>query len=633
MIKYHISNFRKFDNSGCTIAFSPITFFTGCNSSGKSSISKSFVLLSKMFHNKELYIDLLNQDLNVGCYSNILNNKAKAGTPIEFSYSIFSALLGQTIYVSYFFEGDIHKRFESRLYLKSFTINWKKNVPLISGEVINGKVQYQILDTSLRELFVKFEYDGVVEYNRDYKNLSKDEFWSDMFFFSVWICHIFRYSSTKAEIRELLKYEITENHTKANNPAYLYFSLGTKRESIDKLLSSGISLIKKHDLLDSESSKEDFRLGLILISTALSYNESEIESFVEFCKFIERQQIHYLGDLDDGRWRLENDKICTELVNEVFRTEGSALDVILEYSRKIPSCLFIYGIQEFYNQILLKEHFEGDSDSIDYFVPIEKCFHEYVDLFVREVLFQENKDSKERAGAIKNCFPHRQDDYVSFRNVYYIGATDVVVKRLYTESSDSMLSWLINNVEDYPFTNKWLWKLGVGNHLERKNAEEGVGFFVYVVSQRGKSKKEQLLADLGYGISHLVVNLLLIDYYRSHSSDKENATLILEEPETHLHPSLQSKLADIYYDAYKQYGLHFIIETHSEYMLRKSQVIVSKLNFQTNKEADENSPFRAYYFPSKGRPYSLGYRKDGCFVNSFGKGFYDESSSLTYELL
>ena len=42
---YTIKNFRVFDEKGATLSIKPITILTGCNSSGKSSIVKSIVLL------------------------------------------------------------------------------------------------------------------------------------------------------------------------------------------------------------------------------------------------------------------------------------------------------------------------------------------------------------------------------------------------------------------------------------------------------------------------------------------------------------------------------------------------------------------------------------------------------------
>ena len=42
---YTIKNFRIFDEKGVSLSIKPITILTGCNSSGKSSIVKSIVLL------------------------------------------------------------------------------------------------------------------------------------------------------------------------------------------------------------------------------------------------------------------------------------------------------------------------------------------------------------------------------------------------------------------------------------------------------------------------------------------------------------------------------------------------------------------------------------------------------------
>ena len=89
----------------------------------------------------------------------------------------------------------------------------------------------------------------------------------------------------------------------------------------------------------------------------------------------------------------------------------------------------------------------------------------------------------------------------------------------------------------------------------------------------------------------------------------------------------------MFYDAYKTYGIHFIVETHSEYLIRKSQVIVAGLKYISNQEAEETCPFRTYYMPNNSKPYSLGYRKDGKFAEEFGSGFYDEATNLAFDIL
>ena len=104
----------------------------------------------------------------------------------------------------------------------------------------------------------------------------------------------------------------------------------------------------------------------------------------------------------------------------------------------------------------------------------------------------------------------------------------------------------------------------------------------------------------------------------------------VEEPEQNLHPMLQSKLADLFYELNREYGFRFIIETHSEYLIRKSQVIVGEAN-KSNEPF--NNPFKVYYFPSEGEPYDLPYAKSGRFEEQFGTGFFDEASKWNRVIL
>ena len=108
------------------------------------------------------------------------------------------------------------------------------------------------------------------------------------------------------------------------------------------------------------------------------------------------------------------------------------------------------------------------------------------------------------------------------------------------------------------------------------------------------------------------------------------STLAIEEPEVSLHPSLQSQLTDIFYDAYTSYGIEFIIETHSEYLIRRTQAIVANM---TSKEEYEKRPFAVYYVDKGGQTYELKYMVSGRFENSFGPGFFDEASRSSIEIL
>lgn len=143
------------------------------------------------------------------------------------------------------------------------------------------------------------------------------------------------------------------------------------------------------------------------------------------------------------------------------------------------------------------------------------------------------------------------------------------------------------------------------------------------------------LADMGRGsiqIVTLVVRIASIikkyekdNFLRNMSPDWLEPIVLVEEPEQNLHPALQSKLTEMFYVVFSRYGIRFIIETHSEYMVRKSQVIVAEHKYSDDVELSEKCPFKTYYFPQDNNPYDLQYTTSGHFKQSFGTGFLDEA--------
>ena len=51
----------------------------------------------------------------------------------------------------------------------------------------------------------------------------------------------------------------------------------------------------------------------------------------------------------------------------------------------------------------------------------------------------------------------------------------------------------------------------------------------------------------------------------------EGSTVLLEQPEAHLDPSVQSGLADVVIDAWRNRGVQVIVASHSEHFLRRLQ--------------------------------------------------------------
>lgn len=79
--------------------------------------------------------------------------------------------------------------------------------------------------------------------------------------------------------------------------------------------------------------------------------------------------------------------------------------------------------------------------------------------------------------------------------------------------------------------------------------------------QQYKDGPEVGLTDVGFGVSQ-VLPVLTACYYAP-----EGSTLILDQPEAHLHPKAQSELADVLIDVVKNRKVQIILESHSEHLL------------------------------------------------------------------
>lgn len=231
-------------------------------------------------------------------------------------------------------------------------------------------------------------------------------------------------------------------------------------------------------------------------------------------------------------------------------------------------------------------------------------------------------------------------------------------KRLFEEDKDIGVYLAGSKEKEYKpcmFIDKWLKQLGIADHVDIKTHADGYGVTIHLYDSEEDMVGMQLV-DKGFGVLQLFAVLLKIEiailemktneqlykYYTSGLSQKiiaflrthnqlHPATVALEEPECHLHPSLQSKFADILVDANKQYGIHFLVESHSEYFIRKLQLLVSQ------KEIDSKD-ISLLYVNSASRPSYLpvitdiGLETDGTLKNEFGSGFFDESLRLSKEL-
>ena len=109
---------------------------------------------------------------------------------------------------------------------------------------------------------------------------------------------------------------------------------------------------------------------------------------------------------------------------------------------------------------------------------------------------------------------------------------------------------------------KWLQRLElIDSYRLLPDLEEKGRYELYVTKYKGGP--EVHLTDVGFGVSQ-VLPVLILCYYAP-----EGSILILEQPEAHLHPKVQSELADVLIDVVKNRNIQIILESHSEHLLHR----------------------------------------------------------------
>ena len=200
-------------------------------------------------------------------------------------------------------------------------------------------------------------------------------------------------------------------------------------------------------------------------------------------------------------------------------------------------------------------------------VPVELKYHD-------ESLF--------RCYGVRSAHYHNQEVFSSlqtrfenlFRSIRYLGPLREYPRRNYTwqgkhspgvgQHGEDMVTALFSGriqlrdtEEQIP---KWLQRLDLIDSY-RLNPSSGSETAYEFLVRKYKGGPEVRLTDVGFGVSQ-VLPVLVLCYYVP-----EGSILILEQPEAHLHPKVQSELADLLIEVVKNRGLQIILESHSEHLI------------------------------------------------------------------
>lgn len=170
-------------------------------------------------------------------------------------------------------------------------------------------------------------------------------------------------------------------------------------------------------------------------------------------------------------------------------------------------------------------------------------------------------------------------------------------------------------------TDMWLGEISPGIETEIQanpfNESQLHLRFVYV-NQHGYTP-EFKPENVGFGVSYVLPILAAI------LSARKDSLILIENPEAHLHPSGQAKLAQLFALA-AQAGIQLVIETHSDHIINGTLVAVKK--YETEGKGISRDNVKIYYFSRDENEHSSKIKElpvwEGGRVRHPPKGFFDQ---------
>lgn len=166
---------------------------------------------------------------------------------------------------------------------------------------------------------------------------------------------------------------------------------------------------------------------------------------------------------------------------------------------------------------------------------------------------------------------------------------------------------------------EWLVYLGVANEITTDDQGK-IGHTMQINNDLGMN---QDLTHVGVGVSQ-VLPILIMSLLAERGD-----VIILEQPELHLHPKVQTRLAD-FFVSMNALGKQCLVETHSEYLINRLRYFVA--SSESSKVANDTM----IYFVEKDGGHS-NYRP--VTINKYGvieewpEGFFDESTKIAEAIL
>jgi len=219
-------------------------------------------------------------------------------------------------------------------------------------------------------------------------------------------------------------------------------------------------------------------------------------------------------------------------------------------------------------------------------------------------------------------------------SVIYIGPLRDYPERIYILSgnlskevgkSGKMLpDVLFKNPDLLKQVNEQLDCFGLGYELKVSSFTDGTSAISDLFALRLVDKDTGVnvsIQDVGFGISQVLPIIV-------QSMLSRNSTLLIEQPEIHIHPRLQAELGSLLAECIKPpFENQFIIETHSEHLMLRLQKLIRKGELKP----EDVSVIYVDRTPEGSKCLHLRLDEEGDFIDEWPGGFFEEDFNEIFQ--
>jgi predicted ATPase len=219
-----------------------------------------------------------------------------------------------------------------------------------------------------------------------------------------------------------------------------------------------------------------------------------------------------------------------------------------------------------------------------------------------------------------------------FEHVEYIGPIRSFPNRHYSSEDGgsridpfggnaciTLADWKDHHKDKYKQTVELLALLQVASKLDTKSSDD----LIRIEVQPFNHSERVNFVDVGFGVSQ-VLPIIISDI-----ALKKGGTLLINQPEVHLHPSSQAAFGN--YFAERLAERNYVVETHSEYLITRLRLLVAQGKLKAENVNivfidSENKSAR-----SRPKIFNISITKDGAFEgapDNFFKTYFDDSFKL-----